>query len=60
MFKKKNKLNDVQSTTEETVFDTENVDLDVEDVESIKKFYAGARTLKDYIAPPAFYRGDET
>lgn len=59
MFKKKEPSN-VSVTPEEAIIDTDALELDVEDIESIKKLYAGARTLKDYIAPPAFYRGDET
>lgn len=62
MFNKKNKKHqpEVEETFDEEVIDPTLLDVDLEDIESIKKFYAGARTLKDYIAPPAFYRGDET
>ena len=56
MFNKKNKKHqpEVEETFDEEVIDPTLLDVDLEDIESIKKFYAGARTLKDYIAPPAF------
>lgn len=59
MFKKNKK----EVTLEEINTEVESpnlVDLTEQDEVASKQFYQGARSLKDYIAPPAFYRGDET
>ena len=58
MMKKPKRQQHVSQPT--AIEDPSVVDLTTQDTVASKQFYQGARSMKDYIAPPAFYRGDET
>lgn len=57
---KKTKKQIIEPIPETEFEDPSLVDLNAQDRVAARNFYQGARSLKDYVAPPAFYRGDET